>query len=956
MRRSGRPKGVTAGATLLSVMVALTLAQPSYAAAGQAADVKTPAPADALSNSTASTSKFQLTPPGQPISRAAGVPASASPQTLARSFLASTRSQVGPSDANTELDLKSVQPSAAHGKVVRFQQRVSGIPVLGGEVLVDLDKSGNVRSAASESLPGAAPDSTAAIPPADASSTALAEVAKRTGTAQTSLRASKPQQWIFDPRIMGMAGVPKSALVWRTEVTSTSGPSVNRLVLVDAQTGSVTLDLNQIKNAEDRQICDANSSPDQVPCVAPVRTEGGPPSMVTDVNQAYDYSGDTYDFYYSRFGRDSLDNHGMSTLSTVRYCEAADACPLDNAFWDGSQMAYGEGYAGADDVVGHEMTHGVTTYMSDLIYQNQSGAINESLSDIFGEFVDLTNSGGTDTPAVRWLIGEDLPRIGTIRNMADPPAFGHPDRMGSPLYHTGHEDSGGIHSNSGVGNKFAYLLTDGGAFNGRTVTGLGLTKAPQIIYWAANLLTPASDYTAFGQALQASCASLVGTNGITEADCAQVEKAGQAVEIIPVRTAPLTPAVPAALAGNGQASVAWVAPPDGSSAITDYLVQYSSDGGSSWSTFPDGVSTTTSATVTGLTNGTGDVVRVAAKNLVGTGDYSPASATITPGTSAPSSYVANYAGDPIAVPDGDAAGAVGKVAVPAGIGPITKVTVTLGSIDMTYDQDLTISLISPADTEVALSTRNGSSGDNYVQTVFDDNAAEPITDGKAPFTSAFRPQGSLATLNGQSPTGTWRLKVVDDANGDVATINAFSVTIWGPTPQAITFTPPAGTSMSARTVAVSAFATSGLAVAFTTATPTVCSVTDATVTLLSAGTCTINADQPGNATWAPAPRVTRSFQVAAVVPPPTTPVMANQKRLAVKKTLRIGGSLAIRGRTSAGIPVLVQGWPARVCKVSRSANHWKVTGKRRGVCTLVITNPGTANWKPLIQGAQVRVK
>jgi subtilisin-like proprotein convertase family protein len=718
----------------------------------------------------------------------------------------------------------------------------------------------------------------------------------------------------------------------------------------------VVLDIDQIMSAKDRQICDANSTPDQVPCVAPVRTEGGPTTAVTDVDDAYDYSGDTYDFFSSRFGRDSLDNHGMSMISTARYCEAIDACPYENAYWDGSQMVYGAGYSGADDVVGHELTHGVTTYMSNLIYENQSGAINESLSDVFGEFVDLTNPGGTDTAATRWLLGEDVPGTGALRNLEDPPAFDDPDRMGSPLYYTGIDDSGGVHTNSGVGNKFAYLLTDGGTFNGRTVTGLGLTKAPQVIYWAANLLTMTSDYAAFGQALQASCASLVGTYGITEADCAQVNNAGQAVEIIPNPTVPQAPAIPAALAGNGQASLAWVAPADGLSAITDYLLQYSSDGGSAWSTFSDGVSTTTAGTVTGLTNGIGYVFRLAAVNALGTSDYSPASASITPGTSPPSSYVANFAGPPIAVPDNDSGGVIGEVAVPAGIGPITRVTVTLGRIDSTYDQDLNISLISPADTEVALSTGNGGSGDNYVRTVFDDSAAEPITNGKAPFSSTFRPQGSLASLNGQSPAGHWRLKIVDTAAGDTATVNAFSVTIWGPTPQTITFTPPGNTSMSARTVVVSASATSGLPVVFTTATPAVCSVTDATATLASAGTCTINADQAGNATWAPAPRVTGSFEITAVVPPPTPVVKANQQSLAVQKAVKIHRSFAIRGRTNAGITVLVRGSPARVCKVSRAANHWKVSGKHRGVCTLRITNSGNANWNPLAQVVTVRVR
>ena len=91
---------------------------------------------------------------------------------------------------------------------------------------------------------------------------------------------------------------------------------------------------------------------------------------------------------------------------------------------------------------------------SKLISYYQSGAIDESMSDVFGELIDLSNGRGTDTAATRWLMGEDTP-IGAIRDMENPPSFGDPDRMGSPLYWTGSSDDGGIHINNGVGNKAA---------------------------------------------------------------------------------------------------------------------------------------------------------------------------------------------------------------------------------------------------------------------------------------------------------------------------------------------------------------------------------------------------------------------------------------------------------------------------------------------------------------------
>ncbi|MDP1546348.1 MAG: M4 family metallopeptidase [Anaerolineales bacterium] len=157
--------------------------------------------------------------------------------------------------------------------------------------------------------------------------------------------------------------------------------------------------------------------------------------------------------------------------------------------------------------------------------------MNESFSDVWGEFVDLTNGDGNDSAGVRWLMGEDS-SVGAIRNMADPPTFGDPDRIGSPYYYTGAGDNGGVHWNSGVNNKAVYLITDGGTFNGRTVTGLGITKASKIYYEVqTNLLTSGSDYADLYNALYQGCLNLVGTSGITSSDCQEVRKATLAVEM-----------------------------------------------------------------------------------------------------------------------------------------------------------------------------------------------------------------------------------------------------------------------------------------------------------------------------------------------------------------------------------------------------------------------------------------
>ena len=186
-------------------------------------------------------------------------------------------------------------------------------------------------------------------------------------------------------------------------------------------------------------------------------------------------------------------------------------------------------------MVGHELTHGVTDYTSNLFYYYQSGAINESFSDLWGEFIDLTNGSGTDTDAVKWKLGEDLPSSsGIIRDMKYPTLYSDPDKMTSAYYDydTDFSDNGGVHTNSGINNKAVYLMTDGDTFNGKTVTGLGITKVAKIYYEAqAHLLTSGSNYYDLYQYLYQACLTLVDTSGITSDDCLEVRDATDAVEM-----------------------------------------------------------------------------------------------------------------------------------------------------------------------------------------------------------------------------------------------------------------------------------------------------------------------------------------------------------------------------------------------------------------------------------------
>ncbi|PLT31391.1 M4 family metallopeptidase [Peribacillus deserti] len=208
---------------------------------------------------------------------------------------------------------------------------------------------------------------------------------------------------------------------------------------------------------------------------------------------AHSYAGVTYDFYKNTYNRNSYDNKGGALKSSVHYGRN-----YNNAFWNGIQMVYGDGdgttfipLSGGLDVVAHELTHAVTDTESDLIYQNESGALNEAVSDIFGTVVEF----GTQSSKADYDIGEDIytPSKGgdALRSMSDPAKYGDPDHY-SKRY-TGTSDNGGVHTNSGIINKAAYLIAAGGTHYGVSVQGVGVEKLGRIFYRANTTYFTASE-------------------------------------------------------------------------------------------------------------------------------------------------------------------------------------------------------------------------------------------------------------------------------------------------------------------------------------------------------------------------------------------------------------------------------------------------------------------------------
>ena len=518
---------------------------------------------------------FFATSPGKSIPIAA--PRSASPENKGRRFVGAYGAAFGISTQD-QLRLDRVQKTDSVGlEHVRFQQTHKGIPVRGGEMIVHL-RGASATAVTAKTLPDIDKvDTVPTVTPEQALAAANAVLSQDLQVTDATL--SQPKLEIFNQGLLANRQSP-TFLAWFIEATKLD---VREYIWIDAKRGVVLLHFSQITDAKSRKIYDTNST-NVLPGTL-VRSEGEAATADLDVNSAYDYSGDTYDYYFSQHGRDSYDGLGSTIISTVDFCTPAKPCPYRNAFWNGAQMVYGADFSKADDVVAHELTHAVTEKSAKLIYFMQSGALNESFSDIFGETVDLTNTGGNDSGTVRWLQGENIPG-GAIRNMMNPTVFGDPGKVSDPQYICNDSfaetnDRGGVHTNSGVPNHAYALMVDGGTYNGQTVAGIGLTKAGKIQYRAlTSYLVSTSDFQADYTALQQACSDLIGTAGITASDCTQVKKALDAVEMNKPTCSP--PDIPAFCpVGQGPTNV--FADDLENSASGKWLNSFISNGDNHWS-------------------------------------------------------------------------------------------------------------------------------------------------------------------------------------------------------------------------------------------------------------------------------------------------------------------------------------------------------------------------------------
>jgi vibriolysin len=409
--------------------------------------------------------------------------------------------------SSQNLELQSVDHEASGFSHARYQQRKQGLRVVGGDLVLHVDPRGQVYAMNGTARDGLTLSATPVLAAAAAVDQAVTSRGLRDGqggaTELVYLIANTDGQM---------------ALAYQVEVSGSEadGFPVRDLIYVDAKRGGVIERHPQIHSGRSREVHNLNHG-----TVLPgplARVEGGAADADAIVNLNYDLLGDVYDYYRTVHGRDSYDNAGAKLISSVHY-----ATNYVNAFWNGTQMVYGDGalptadnLAKSLDVTAHELTHAVTQRTSNLVYAGQSGGINEAMSDIFGNACEAWKHGGRNdyfTDAATFLVGDDIwtPSIpgDALRYMDNPTRDGR-----SIDDFVNYNASLDVHYSSGLPNLAWSLLVKGGKhprnhYPSITVPSIGKAAATKLFYRANTVyLTSNATFQALRNAVRQSALDL----------------------------------------------------------------------------------------------------------------------------------------------------------------------------------------------------------------------------------------------------------------------------------------------------------------------------------------------------------------------------------------------------------------------------------------------------------------
>jgi len=312
----------------------------------------------------------------------------------------------------------------------------------------------------------------------------------------------------------------EDALVWRVRIDDLLGASPSRpVVFVDAHTGDIVWNYDDLETAKNRETYSANKGFNLPGTLK--RTEGSADLGDIALDDAHNFAGDVYDYYFNEQGRDSFDGAGATLISSAHY-----SSNYDNAFWNGTQMVYGDGgvyfkpLSESLDVCGHELTHAVTERTAGLIYSGESGGLNEGTSDILGTTIETYEQGWV-VDAGTWEIGEDImlpsgPLGEALRFMDDPTKDGV--SIDNYADFTKFID---VHYSSGIANKAFYTMAND--------PSLDIEQAADIWYRALTLYMTSSE--TFAQARLDTTSAATDLYGSGSAQVTAVENAWSTVGV-----------------------------------------------------------------------------------------------------------------------------------------------------------------------------------------------------------------------------------------------------------------------------------------------------------------------------------------------------------------------------------------------------------------------------------------
>ncbi len=407
-------------------------------------------------------------------------PSNDEPEKIAKAFLQDNSELLDIQENLTEsLEVSHIEKDKQGFSHVYFAQSLSGIPVFEGSTQVHINPDGEVIAYKDYRL--AALD--VALEPRITEKEAFEVVLKDCQKEVEAIKQSKVRLMLF------RGSEKKKHLAWEIEWIGEDDLAAS-LHIVDAHSGSILLKHTRMRGVVSRLTYSAENTTD---LKARLMVQDDQSTTDNVALAAHKNAKEVYDYFYGTFGRDSYDGQGADLVSTVHYKKN-----YNNAYWTDwyKQMVYGDGdgyrfdpLALALDVVGHELTHAVTSRTARFIYAEEAGALDESFADFFG--VMVTNKGEiTD-----WKMGEGVytpfKSGDALRDLSDPAQYGQPDHMNDFMAlepgeqpDSNKNDNGYVHSNSGISNKAAYLAVAGGTHHGINVEGIGREKAEQIYYLA----------------------------------------------------------------------------------------------------------------------------------------------------------------------------------------------------------------------------------------------------------------------------------------------------------------------------------------------------------------------------------------------------------------------------------------------------------------------------------------